>query len=253
MNRRMALIGMIGAFELIKGRPLGYRSTTRPTTSLGYGLEIRDYRLFPTEDVMRFIVEVHNATDQPVETPIVGLILDNLPDNEEFGVAVPSGRLLQPHTSTALIGVAPTSMVADDDWGQPRWLLCQPPAELDSSTLDIASVTLEFSVEAWSEGAIHVIGVATNPNNTATAAMMVEGVCYDSSNRICGIVSPIWIGSIEPDRSQVFHMWTGPNDKSIANPFVIVDSADELKVVLAPQPSTAYRPISCPIVMPWGR
>src|SRR5690606_32328769 len=62
ISRRGLLAGLVASAVVLRG--VGTAATESKPISpidLGDGLEIRDYRLFPTKDLMRFIVEIHNT------------------------------------------------------------------------------------------------------------------------------------------------------------------------------------------------
>lgn len=248
MNRRMVLTGMLGAFEIIKQQSKGYRFTSRPTASLGYGLEIRDYRLFPTDDVMRFIVEVHNTTDQPVDTPLLGLILDHMPSGQDSGFAMPASAILHPHTSGALFGVAPSGLKNDGEWGSPEWVLCDELHTWRTEELEEIDVTYTHDIIYSRVDHAQVVITVENHGDQAVGmgTFRFEGVVYDSANRICGIILPLEPWRIEKEERNNYVAHLGPSFDYIGNPFVLIESTDGISVELSVQPRYRYVSPSCP-------
>lgn len=64
LSRRNVIAGALTSLAMLRAGNAGASQVERPApVDLGHGLEIRDYRLFPTKDVMRFIVEIRDITD----------------------------------------------------------------------------------------------------------------------------------------------------------------------------------------------
>lgn len=239
---------------MLLGGEATVRAAERPRPkTLDHGLEILDYRVLPTEDINRFLVEVHNTTDAPIKAPLIGFVDDQFPTGKDFAFAMPAGRIVHPQASLAYVGVAPEGLVTDADWGDPEWGLCQAPGKLSEELQAVSRVSVETQTEPWHGNSIHLFGEVTNHDDEHAVRVYVEATCFDLEGRLCGASKPWWVGDLVPNESREFHMWVGEDAENIASPFVLVDSVSDLNFVVSAQPPESYLVSMCTSVMPWGR
>lgn len=251
ITRRNLLAGVFASWTILRTNEARASQLERPTpVDLGHGLEIRDYRLFPTADVMRFIVEIHNTTDAAVDTPSVGVVLPHL-EGENFGWANPVAGVIHPHTSQGLIGVAPAALTSDQDWGSPDWVLCN-----DLQT-EAADVLAEWDVEvAWDfrvRGEADAVSrlTVTNLGTTSTEPASLQGLVWDDEGRLCGATNNVLIAAVPAGETLETwgHVWS--IYEYVASPFALIDNIEGIDVSYSIQPRPASINPACPAVLPW--
>ncbi|MCO5215744.1 MAG: FxLYD domain-containing protein [Thermomicrobiales bacterium] len=219
--------------------------------TLEHGLEIRDYRIFPTDDIRRFIVEIHNATDQAVDTPSIGVILSHLPQDQDFGVAVATSPVLHPHTSGILIGVAPTALGSDDNWGIPEWIICDDLHTSRVAELPIQDLTIASEIVVMNEDLAQVNIQVTNNSEESIERVWLSGDVYDDHGRVCGSLVQIGRGPISPGETNEYYLYVVREWRYFGNPFVLVSSAAEVDVVVSIQARARYVSPACPRLAAW--
>lgn len=253
-TRRRVLAGMLAASALFRGASSATSQPNRPApASLGHGLEVRDFRLFPTKDVPRFIVEIHNTSDTAVDTPTVGVVLPHLDDRGNFGWANPVSPVLHPHTSDCLIGVAPGGVLTNDDWGTPDWTLCRSIGHEQAES--IQDWQFEFSHVVETPDPLHASTTVevTNLNSTARAQLHLQGLLWDADGRLAGALLPISLAGVQPGETEELVVHSIPGSTFLANPFVLLESVEGVETTLSLQPRGLPINKNCNVVMPWNR
>lgn len=253
-NRRM-LLAMLTSTQLMTSRNSieSRRVFAQDTTEISDGIHILDYRLFPTVDVSRFIVEVSNNSHEAVDTPAVGLILPQFPSSSDFGFALPVDTVLHPNSRGLLVGVAPASLTDDDIWEEPEWSLCNPVVSLEANAFSQYEIDIIFTSLTKDPDQLVVAVTITNRAQQIRGQFEVSGIVRDGGGRICGCMLPRTIYGLEHGQSKEFTMSVSRDDDFIGNPFVLVDSAYDMEVELSFQPVGKYLPPNCSAVMPWNR
>lgn len=252
ITRRTAIAGAVSSWAILRASTGIARQADRPAPyDLGHGLEIRDYRLFPTEDVMRFIVEIHNTSDTTVDTPTVGVVLPHL-DDDNYGWANPIAGVIHPQSSQGLIGVAPSTLTSDQYWGAPSWVLCD---ELQADSADAmqdwdVEITWDFRIRDAADAVSKLI--ITNRGNSPTGPASVQGLVWDQDGRLCGASSNVLIPRLIA--GEVWETWAHVWSflEYVANPFALIDHVENLEVNYSLQPRTAGTNKGCSTVLPWG-
>lgn len=246
--------GLLAKGMLVIGSSLAHKGFAQtPTTAIepfdvGGGIEVRDFRIFPTPDVMRFIVEIHNTTDEPIDTPALGVTLNHLPKSERFGVASPASEVLHPHSSGVLFGVAPAGLKTDADWGEPQWSRCNEIRNERAHLLNTIDMELNYTLYFFDDGRPLVTAFLTNHGPANNGEFSISGMVRDASGRVCGILKN-WNGWYMEhgevlERNFGDYYFTG----HIGSPYVLIDDAGGIDVSLFIQPRVQYNPISCSIV-----
>lgn len=253
MSRRRAIAGLLGTFALLGTESAGSAQADRPApVDLGHGLEIRDYRLFPTEDVMRFLVEIHNTTATAVDTPSVGVVLPHLNADENFGWAIPMQPTIHPQSSSGLIGVAPTSLDADSKWGTPLWELCSELTHQSSAILLDVDVTFTHTLDIRSPSQVLATIDVSNHGPPLSTRVTILGLVRDHFGRIAGGTVPIYLNSVEPGESRELGVPISPTLNYTANPVPLLSAKEGVSVDFSLQPWPSQYPDSCAPVMPWS-
>ncbi|MCA9832436.1 MAG: hypothetical protein KC435_00655 [Thermomicrobiales bacterium] len=250
LSRRALLSGIATAGVIVTARAQG--TTPVPTYDLGNGLQVRDYRLFPTKDVTRFIAEIHNTTESFVDTPAVGVILPHLSADGNYGWGTPLQPVIHPQSSMGIIGVAPTGLMTDSGWGEPTWELCGDVQTKLSDKFDPDVLSLESTLSITSDTAAKVLTTAANLTDTQQRNLTLQGLVRDADGRICGGTLTS-ILRLEPAATREINTNITARQNYIANPFTLIPSTDGMSVEMLLQPRTAMMNPGCEIVMPWNQ
>lgn len=246
ISRRAAIAGGLSFCTFLPTRPIKAKQAERPApVDLGHGLEIRDYRLFPTKEVMRFIVEIHNTTDAAVDTPTVGVELPHL-SGENFGWANPFAGIIHPHSSQGLLGVAPMALHTDSYWGAPKWILCDDVrTEVAEDIQDLhIEITSEFIILDADRATSHL--AITNRGHSPTMRFSVQVLVWDRDGRLCGAGEDAPISVLAVGESREAWARVNPDLNYMANPFAIIDSVAHLKTDHSLQPPANDINHGCP-------
>lgn len=253
LSRRNVVASLLTSWTLLRVGSVGAQSDVRVALmDLGHGLEIRDYRLFPTTDVMRFIVEIHNTTDTAVDTPTVGVMLPHLGDGENYGWANPISAVLHPHTSDCLIGVAPPKLTSDSDWDTPSWIFCDEISTHHAKKLAQWDVDFTYSVEFVDTTHARAILEIVNRSERIPQGLILQGIAWDKDHRIAGAMLPTLLNEVEPDVATLQQINVTPTLSYVSNPFNLIDTVEELSITFSLQPQLPIVNRGCPVVMPWN-
>lgn len=251
-SRRALIAGL--ASMCANRRLMSSKNYQRPI-ELGNGIEVRDFRLFPGDEIMRFIVEIYNNTDAIIDTPAVGVHLPHMNNDENYGWAVAIAPVFYPGTSAGLLGVAPKALATDLDWDTPEWTLCGPlttrsASLLDNSRLDVSSDQFQLDSQT-----LEIATSVTNLGDATISNLNVIGLVWDRSGRICGSTNSAQLLPLEPGATQIRSVYVGDtlSMRYAANPFHMIDSVVDLDVSVSVQPSVSFDAPECPAIMPWNR
>lgn len=222
-------------------------------TDLPAGIEVVDFRLFESDGVTRFLVEVHNSTNQAVDTPVLGVILPHLDSDVNYGWAVPIQEVLHANASAGLIGVAPKGIEHDDNWGDPQWILCNEIETVKAEKLSAWDVEFDYSLRVLGDNDVVADILVTNHGKPLPTTVTVLGLVRDSDNRISGVTVPLWLNSVDPGETRELSVRFGPTVHYIANPKDLIDTADSVTVDFTFQPWPAVINPGCSPVMEWNR
>lgn len=255
-SRRNVIASMFAAPALLKSGSVGARQGTRPLpVDLGHGLEIRDYRLFPAEDVLRFIVEIHNTTDAQIDTPMLGVSLPHLSSsNPVFAWANPVSMVLHPHASECLTGVAPKSLSKDEEWGNPEWQLCHPISTEISQNSPHYEITFSHRIEVVDpKEAFIYLEVKNLAETEITRLVFFQPTVWDKNGRICGTLPMVGINGIGPNDTASIRSRITPLAVYPVNPILLIDNVEHMSVSYTQQPGVIrYNQRSCNSVLPWN-
>lgn len=252
LSRRSAIAVMFSSCAMLRPGSVAANQVKRPApVDLGHGLEIRDYRLFPTEDVKRFIVEIHNTTDTAVDTPTIGVVLPQL-GGDNFGWANPVSPVLHPHSSECLIGVAPVAVENDEDWDSSEWMLCDAVTSVVAEDLSKWDFEIEHRTEILNPTHARTVAEVTNLSDSRSWNLRLQGLVRDGNKRVCGALVTASLAYVFPGETSELTINLIPTLEYVANPFNLIDSVEDVEISFTLQaPSDPANP-NCSTIMPWN-
>lgn len=246
------LVGAAGKTVLAEATPV---PDERPAPiDLGSGIVIADIRKIPNTEPARYLVELQSHRDDAVDSPTIGVVLPDVPDDQSFSWAIPWHPVLQPGGSTFAIGLLPSPAT---DMSDGEWVLCKSeigPGE-HTNVLSRWEWELETETSLVDENTIHVNMVITNTGQTPLSTGEIYGLARDSSGRICGgfpntNMYNLGLSDVKsvPRGITLQRNWSHP-----ANAFNLCEDVNDMSVSVEVQPRFQSVAPGCPVVMPWNR
>ena len=255
ISRRRMLAGLFASLQVLRGVATQAKQTEPIAPfELGNGLEVRDYRLFPTEAAMRFIVELHNTTDSAIDTPAVGVTLPNLDARENFSWANPVSMVLHPHSSDCLVGVAPQALTTDKDWGTPRWEVCRAISTKLSKKLPSHELVLNHSIRVINPQEADLYIEVSNPSDAEVEGwVLLQPIIWDNLGRLCGAAPMAGKNGIGSHASVTMVSRIRLAEDSAMLPPALIESLEEISASISFQPGVIQiNSQSCDAVLPWN-
>lgn len=250
VTRRQLVLGSLAILSL----PLGVRAQSEQPdpVDLGNGLEVRDYRLLPDANRMLFIAEVHNLTDEAMDSPTVGVRLPNLESEMNFGWASSVEPVIYPHTSTGVVGVAPVGMKSDSEWSDPEWVLCETPNNVFASSVAQFDMIPESRIYIRDPKAAEVFVSITNKGIPNLENLWFCAQIWDADGRWSGSTFARPFATIAEGETYDTRFWIAENVAYFPRPLTLMETVDDVSVSISIQPNPVANPKGCPVLMPWN-
>lgn len=256
-NRRQLVGGIAstvaGSLLLTDSMVTSY-SQKQVQSGLPEGIEVRDIRLLPSADVMRFLIEVHNTTDTSIDTPTIGVVIPHQNSENNFGWAVPFQGVLHSHSSSGLVGIAPGVVTSDEQWSAAKWYICNDMQTEMARHVKSWGIEFEQEITVKSPGNIWIDLLITNTGEDFPSDITLSGLVRDARGRIAGGTLSLYLNSIKSGTAKNLSLQILPELRYAANPMPLIASSTDLSVDFSIQP---YKPSDfapgCPPLMPWIR
>jgi len=219
---------------------------------LGRGIELRDYRLLPTEDRMLFMAEVHNHTDSAIDTPTLGVTLPHLRSEMNFGWTTAVEPVIHPHTSGGLVGVAPEGMTSDSEWIDPEWLLCDALSEERASVIAPYQFEIDSRIRVRDSKAAEVFISITNLGVPNHDQIWFSAKIWGPDGRWSGSIYVHPLPEVATGETYQTRFWIADNVAYVPGPFNLLETVEGATISTSIQPSADSSITGCPILMPWN-
>jgi hypothetical protein len=236
MHRRQ-FIGMIaGAASLSPLLAMARQDATPAATPehhgrprpivLGDGIELVDYRIYPSQDVRRIIGEISSTRDDMVDSPVVSITFPDIEGSEGFAYAPAILPVMRPNQSNMIFGVLPDVIDTDEKLESATFGLCsavgsgQYSAEESRLKLRISDLAVDhFPTRQL------FYGVINNESLENVPYAMIRGLVRDSNDRYAGCTPAIMMRRLDPLSSQEFSFWSAQSIDTLANPYPMLDGS----------------------------
>lgn len=192
---------------------------------LGEGIELIDYRIYPSTDVPRIIGEISSTRDEMVDSPVVSI---TFPDLGEDGLswAPPVLPVMRPGESNMIFGVLPSQIDSEEQLQEADFGLCAP---VRSGPLTSLHASLNLRIELidgehwetaqWIQARIH------NDAEEPVQWTKIRGLVRDSHGRYVGATGELDMWSLWPEAPKEFTLWLSTGDEIAANPYRLLNGS----------------------------
>lgn len=201
---------------------------------LGDGIELIDYRIYPSPDVPRVIGEISSTRDDMVDAPVVSISFPDLGE-DGFAWASPLLPVMGPGEANMIFGVLPDSIDTNSKLQAAAFTLCTPaePGSLTELHRDLR-LKVEGVKEERRKRAFHIEAAILNEGVQPVIRTKVRGMVRDSNDRIAGALREVDLSKLWPNQSKPFGFWESERDDIPANPFRLLDDDDRFTIELHP-------------------
>lgn len=267
MHRRQLIRSAAGALFLPPAVTLarqdgGSDATPAPTPQhhgrprpivLGDGIELIDYRIYPSPDVPRIIGEIVSTRDEMVDSPVISM---TFPDLETGGYAWAPSHLpvMRPGESNLIFGVLPEQIDTEEKLATADFGLCASVAA-GEQTARRRGIDLQIIVNTenyWADS-LNVLGTIQNAGDRAVIFSAVHGLVRDKNSRYIGVTVEAQTGDLAPGSVQDFFLWAWTANSSPADPYLFLNGSTDYSVDVT---AGLIKPIllpGCPAVFPWNQ
>lgn len=262
MNRRHFL-GMLAGAALLPRPSANAQDVATPAATpqhsgrprpivLGDGIELIDYRIYPSEGVRRIIGEIWSTREEMVDSPVISMTFPDVEEMGGFAYAPPVTPVLRPGESTMIFGVLPDKIDSEDKLATGEFGLCSPVVQGEHTDL-YAGLRLSVSRDVldFRETALNVQGEVRNDGNTRAAFTNVRGFIRDRNGRYAGCTTTVNTGHIVPGGTRKYSLWAGTTVKILANPFVLLNDDIAYSVDIVPGLVDTLTAPGCSSGYPW--
>ena len=201
---------------------------------LGEGIELIDYRIFPSEDVPRIIGEISSTRDEMVDSPVISITFPELGVNG-LAYAPPGLPVMRPGESNMIFGVLPQGIDSNEKLQSAEFGLCAPVA---AGRLTKANVSRAWSFTDMEKdkrvGSQLLTGNLRNDASSIAITPVVQGLVRDANGRYVGTTLKADFSNIAPGGLRPFSIWATKNGYNVANPYLLLGDSIEYTTTLVP-------------------
>jgi hypothetical protein len=233
-----------GIPDATPGAPPQHHGLPRPVV-LGDGIELIDYRIYPSPDVPRIIGEIVNIGDKTVDAPVVSVSFEELgPDGLAY--APPFIPVMRPGESNLIFGVLPNEITTNEQLAAGRFSVCAPigPGEY-AVRLQALDLQLTVAEELYWADSLNVTGSVQNAGSAAATQSAINGMIRDLNGRYIGVCVEHTLPDIAPGETIEFMLWAFANT-SVADAYLFLNGSTDYTVQVVAGPARPVIAPSCP-------
>ncbi len=189
---------------------------------LGDGIELVDYRIYPSPDVPRIIGEITSTRDDMVDSPVVSI---TFPDLGEDGLAwaAPVLPVMPPGESNMIFGVLPVGISTEEQLQSAAYALCSPAGPGPFSELHkTLQLRIEILEEELLESTLRIEATIENESTIPSRWTSVRGLIRDRLDRLAGTMPERELRWLGPGQQRAFTGWQSANNDNPGNPFLML-------------------------------
>jgi hypothetical protein len=245
MHRRQ-FIGMVaGAVGLSPLQGIARQNATPAATPehhgrprpivLGDGIELVDYRIYPSRDVRRIIGEISSTGEDMVDSPVVSITFPDIEGSDGFAYAPAILPVMHPGQSNMIFGVLPDEIDTNEKLESATFGLCggvgpgKYAAEESRLNVRISDLVVDHRTNGQ-----RFHGVITNEGLEAAPYTVIRGLVRDNIDRYVGCTPAITIRRLDPSSSLEFAFWSAQSVDILANPYLMLDGTLNYSAELFP-------------------
>lgn len=219
---------------------------------LGDGIELIDYRIYPSDDVPRIIGEITSTRDEMIDSPVVSVIFDHL-GADGLAYAPPILPVMRPGQSNMIFGVLPKEIDTDEKLQQAEFGLCAPVSagRFTETHADLRLRIEVLSQERW-ETAQRIDGEIHNDGPIPVQWTKVKGFIRDATDRYAGLTRELDMWGLPPGEVKSFTLWSSNADQIIANAYRLLQGSADYRTELFPDVASHIVNPGCPAIFPWN-
>lgn len=209
-----------------------HHGRTRPIV-LGDGIELIDYRIYPSEDVPRIIGEISSTRDEMVDSPVVSVTFPEL-GKDGLAWAPPVLPVMRPGESNMIFGVLPREIDSEEKLEAAKFGLCAPVVAGRHTRMNVGR---QWSITNYEDdkraGSQNLRGNLVNEGVGIAFTPVLQGLIRDANGRVVGTTLKADYPNMAPGASYPFSVWAGGNGFNRANPFLLLgDSVDYMTTLI---------------------
>lgn len=256
MDRRQFLATIVGYTIAHRWQPVDARQDSSPASPhhsglprpivLGDGIELVDYRIYPSPDRRRIIGEIWNTRDDMVDTPIVTMTFPDVESRGGFAFAPGLLPVMGPGARNMIFGVIPDEINTEEKLATARFDVCEAVGPGDV-TARYHGAEMRYEVledDRWPT-ALRIHGHLQNIANSEIQFSTVRGLVRDARGRYAGCTSTWHTGNVEPGGTRRFWLTAGEERSTAADPFVLIQDTTDYSVEIFPGLIGSVIPPTC--------
>jgi hypothetical protein len=264
MHRRHFISAAIGALLFPAGRVHGRQDATvapeatavpahhgrqRPIV-LGDGIELVDYRVYPSDDVPRIIGEISSTRDEMIDAPVVSVVFGDL-GASGLAYAPPVLPVMRPGQSNMIFGVLPEEIDTDEKLQQAEFGLCAPVVSAKwTERFSDVEFEIVISDEQYWHRSLNISGHVTNHGSKRIEYTAIQGLIRDSDYRLAGAISRGRLDHFSPGQSKEFFVWASAGTPTLADAYRLLDTEEPYRVELHMSLIDFLVPAGCDLFRP---
>jgi hypothetical protein len=219
---------------------------------LGDGIELVDYRIYPSDDVPRIIGEISSTRDEMIDAPVVSVVFGDL-GASGLAYAPPVLPVMRPGQSNMIFGVLPQEIDTDEKLQQAEFGLCTSALAGRFTELH-ANLQLRIEVlaqERW-ETAQRLDGEIHNDGPSPVQWTKVRGFIRDAADRYAGLTRQLDMWGLSPGGVKAFTLWSSTGEQITANAYRLLQGSADYRTELYPDVASHIVSPGCPSIFPWN-
>lgn len=213
---------------------------------LGDGIELVDYRIYPSSDVPRIIGEIISTRDDMADSPVVSITFPELRE-EGLAWATPVLPVMRPGESNMIFGVLPNGIAFNAQLEAASFGLCSSVRSgAFSDRFAKTDFSFAFTEESYWQRSLNVRGIATNNGPGPIEYTAIQGIVRDNNDRYVGAIPRAHAGHFQSGQTKDFFLWASTDHPTLADPYSMLAEETPYNVEVHMSIVDFYTSLACP-------